>query len=157
MTYTTAFHEICHLWVLIFHLEFNWGKAYVKDIGYGREMATVKGFHPCLDDLEDLEDTAQYMVAGIAGEYLLGEFNDDDDIFDIFESEESYSQDFSIFSQAYDAAVSNHNQEFSAEEWFDNAFNEVIAFLESTDRNALNDAANYFLKHEDYEIKCDHQ
>ena len=157
MNFSTAFHEICHLWVLVFHLKFESGRAHVKDIGNGYEMATVSGFTTSSESLSDLEDTAQYMVAGIAGECLIDLIEEDQDLFELFTNDESYVQDNAHFQNSYSIAVSHYGLDEDIERWFYQAFNSVTEFLESWDLDKLKEAADYFLEHEDYELVSNHQ
>lgn len=150
MNFNNCFHEICHLWVMIYRLGFNYGRAYlvydIKDEG----MLSIEGYKLNYNNYDDLVKSAEFIVAGVVGDKINGVLTSKDDIFNSFSTHYSYEQDYKWFKKLHKTAVSNHSLKESEVDWFSKHFLLIENYLNNQSIDVLKHAATKLLDNGEY-------
>ncbi|NQZ32540.1 MAG: hypothetical protein HRU06_14830 [Oceanospirillaceae bacterium] len=149
MRYTLedCFHEMCHFWFMYDYFGEKEAIAYCD----GRKL-TINTAPPPFNNYEELVDLGMYMVAGIAGDSINGQFGSDDNIYNQFCTDPGYGDDLYHFRRIHKASTRHYNIKDSLEKWFDLIFDKVTSYLLKLDIDELHKGAALFLKNGTYHI-----
>lgn len=150
MDFDDCFHEICHLWVMVNYLGFDSGKACVAYDNGGEGMLTIEGYTTSYNGYDDLVDNLSFIIAGVAGDKINDQFSDEDDIYDIFCSDDFYSQDNKWLKKLYKTAVHYHDLKVSEKDWFNDKLSEIEEYLSSENLEEIKAAAEELLENSEY-------
>ncbi|MEK2168140.1 hypothetical protein [Vibrio parahaemolyticus] len=146
MNFGNCFHEICHLWVMVYKLGVGFGRAYLAYDNGKEGMLTIEGFRNEYNDYSDLVNGAEFIVAGIVGDKINDELPSHDCVFKLFSNHYSYAQDYKWFKKLYITAERNHSIEKSESEWFHEHFQTIELYLMAHPIDILKSAATSLLE-----------
>ncbi|ELS9504843.1 hypothetical protein ACEV9E_00125 [Vibrio parahaemolyticus] len=146
MNFGNCFHEICHLWVMVYKLGVGFGRAYLAYDNGKEGMLTIEGFRNEYNDYSDLVNGAEFIVAGIVGDKINDELPSHDCVFKLFSNHYSYVQDYKWFKKLYITAERNHSIEKSECEWFHEHFQTIELYLMAHPIDILKSAATSLLE-----------
>ncbi|HCG7120899.1 TPA: hypothetical protein NJ321_004556 [Vibrio parahaemolyticus] len=153
MNFGNCFHEICHLWVMVYKLGFGYGRAYLAYDNGTEGMLTIEGFRSQYNDYNDLVDSAEFIVAGIVGDKINDELPSHDSVFDLFSNHFSYAQDYKWFKRLYLAAEKFHSVGKSESEWFHEHFQTIELYLMTQPIDTLKLAATSLFENGEFVLE----